>query len=398
MHLNTTKGLSQIYDTHYDTRNIFVPLSTKFVIRNYTNKSGESQIYLHVHSSGKRKRIPLDLYIKPNLWNAKKERGARYCSDLNLILDTIHSSITEIKIQYRLAQRVMTIDKFVEEFTSNFSRFDFIAFFDATSLREKELLGDGTYRRTRSILNKLKRFKKQILFSDIDYSFLNKLRVYLKELGNSDTTIESNMSVIRKYLKEAERMGIRFPLDTGDIKIKGYKSARVSLSQKDIKRLYNHFNSPDITEQHKLILGYFLFSCFTGLRLQDVLNLKREKISDRFKIKMSKSKKHITINLTKTAMAIIQEEPRLFVNFISAAHINRELKYIAKDAKLETEEKVTFHVARHSFATNYLRMGGQLVYLMKLLGHQNIKTTMIYVDIKEEEMNKDIHLLDNLLN
>ena len=74
--------------------------------------------------------------------------------------------------------------------------------------------------------------------------------------------------------------------------------------------------------------------------------------------------------------------------------MNREIKKIAVSVGIK--DKISFHVARHSFATNYLRMGGNVVYLKKLLGHSDIKTTMIYESITSEEANKEIHLLDDM--
>jgi integrase/recombinase XerD len=38
-------------------------------------------------------------------------------------------------------------------------------------------------------------------------------------------------------------------------------------------------------------------------------------------------------------------------------------------------------VARHSFATNALAVGGDLFTICKLLGHKDIQTTQIYADV-----------------
>jgi len=391
-------SICEIYDTHYDTKKIFVAFTTKFVRRDYVNQKGFSPLYLHVHSQGQRLRLALDLYVKPKQWLDKKGCAHKSNADLNLILENILSSITEIKTQYRLSKITMTLEKFEEEFRSNFSRLDFIAFMEYNLKKEQSTLSSGSYRRYRCVLNKLKHFKKNIYFSNIDYRFLLDFRIYLKSLKNKENTIDSNIAVFKKYLGIAGRMGIKYPLNVSDIKIKEHKGNRTALSNIDTNLLWVFYKGPGIVSEQKLILGYFLFSCFTGLRLQDVQSLKREDITDRFKITMKKSNKPITINLTETAKEILSITPKLFIVFKSDAHINRELKYIAKDAKLETKDKLTFHVSRHTFATNYLRQGGQLVYLSKLLGHSSIKTTMIYLSINEEEMNKDIHLLDNVLN
>jgi site-specific recombinase XerD len=59
------------------------------------------------------------------------------------------------------------------------------------------------------------------------------------------------------------------------------------------------------------------------------------------------------------------------------------------------QKKVTFHVARHTFATSFLRAGGQ-VEKLKDYWHSDIKQTMIYVHIVQADANAEIFLLDNL--
>jgi len=72
------------------------------------------------------------------------------------------------------------------------------------------------------------------------------------------------------------------------------------------------------------------------------------------------------------------------------------LKILAVRAGIE--KNISFHVARHTFATNFLRSGGKVENLQKLLNHQSISTTMEYVHIIAEEANKEIYLLDGLLD
>ena len=84
----------------------------------------------------------------------------------------------------------------------------------------------------------------------------------------------------------------------------------------------------------------------------------------------------------------------LFVTKFADQHMNDEIKKIMKVCSIN--KKVTFHVARHTFATCFLRAGGSVVKLQKLLGHASITQTMIYVHILDEEANEDIHLMDNL--
>lgn len=395
MDIITKTALRIVYDTRHDTNKIFVSLTTKFILRSYVLKDGTSQIYLHIHSAGERKRLALDLYIKAKHWSPAKQRAVvKGYNDFNLILDNLQSSITEIKTQFRLSQEALTLQKFEQQFMSDFSRLDFLSFMASALKEERSLISQGTHRRNKSVLEKLKSYKTKINFSEFNYQEVQNIRKYLHAIGNAASTIEGNMAVIRKYLNLAKKHGIKFPLDMSEFKVKHIRGNRVSLTPDEIKNLYYYFESPFIPNERRLILGYFLFSCFTGLRLGDIQKLQRHQIQKRFKIITGKNKMLLTVNLTEKAKHLLEIEPSLFITHISDQHINRELKDIA--ASVNITKKISFHVSRHSFATNYLRMGGSLVYLKKLLGHSNVNTTMIYESITQEESNKDIHLLDGL--
>jgi len=61
------------------------------------------------------------------------------------------------------------------------------------------------------------------------------------------------------------------------------------------------------------------------------------------------------------------------------ANVNRDLKKIARIAKVPEPEKITFYFARHTFA-NVLKTQGHSVEMIKeLIGHSDIRTTQIYL-------------------
>jgi site-specific recombinase XerD len=66
------------------------------------------------------------------------------------------------------------------------------------------------------------------------------------------------------------------------------------------------------------------------------------------------------------------------------------LKRISQQIECLREKKVTFHLARHTFATLFLSEGVPLESLSKMLGHKNIATTQIYAKILNEKVGKDM--------
>ena len=87
---------------------------------------------------------------------------------------------------------------------------------------------------------------------------------------------------------------------------------------------------------------------------------------------------------------IIKSVQRLQSKIIANQKCNEALKTIAE--KLDIDKNVTFHTARHSFATNFITNGGRLEVLSRLMGHSTTKTTSIYAKISDtiadEEMKK----------
>jgi integrase len=62
------------------------------------------------------------------------------------------------------------------------------------------------------------------------------------------------------------------------------------------------------------------------------------------------------------------------------------------------DKKITFHVARHTFATLCLTMGMPIESISKMLGHTKIKTTQIYARLIDKKLSDDMDTLAGKLN
>ena len=135
----------------------------------------------------------------------------------------------------------------------------------------------------------------------------------------------------------------------------------------------------------------FIFSCFTGLRFSDVRNLEWENIKDnKVQFTQMKTKFIQYLPLSKTAQNILDK--RLLIKKEGVTIFNLPTKVVCwdhiktwvKDA--EVKKRVSFHTARHTFATLSLTHGTDLFTVSKLLGHKNISTTQIYAKIIDEKL------------
>jgi len=387
-----------LFDTRIDTNKFLVAMTINFKKRNYINKEGLSPIYLYVTSGNKRKRIHLDLYVNPKTWNPKTSRldgSDQIVHDQNLILDNIQSKVTKIKTTYRLSSKMLTINSFFDEFNNEMPRANFITFYKRMLEERKNTISTGTYTKEHSIYKKLKNYNEEILFCDIDAMFFVKFRNYLGGLKNNKATRNSNIKIIKKYLRFATKIGVKLPIDLSDIVAGSTKGNRTFLNGNEIERCYKYFNSDFIAESNRLVMGYFLFACFTGLRISDINAIKRKDLTDHtYTFVHIKTGRQQSITLNKKAIYILNNCPNLFIATLSPQHINGTIKTIM--LQLGIQKKVTFHTARHSFGTNYILLGGNIVTLQQLMNHAAITETMIYVHMAELEKNSEADLLDQL--
>ena len=378
-----------IFDTGIDTSKNVVAMTINFKLRNYKNTQGLSPVFLYVNSKKRKKRINIGQNVDPKYWNAKEGRlngPEEIVGDTNLILDNIKSKITNIRTVYRLSDKTLTLDAFMDEFNNEMPRANFVTFFNKVLQDRKASIHPNTFRKENAIYNKLSEYKKEIIFCDIDQYFFLKYRSHLADLGNGTVTRNNNIKIIKKYLRYASKIGIKLAIDLDDIKPGSTKGNRTYLNAKEIEACFKYYKSDWISASYKLVLGYFLFSCFTGLRISDVLAIKRNFIKhNSYTLNNVKGEKLQVINFNKKTIDIVESNPSLFVKFYSEKHINEILKNII--AALNINKHVTFHVARHSFATNLIVLGCPITTVQQLLNHSDIKDTMVYVHLAEQEKN-----------
>lgn len=358
-------------------------INNSFTLRNEPDRSGKFIVYLLLTHQYRKKLINTKIKVDRKYWkNNRVLPGHEGASDINLILGTIEGKINKIKVHWRLAEKQLTIPKLVEEFQSNTPDFDFISFF--RHHLEKQDFAANTHRAQKSILTKLEAFRPNLPFSDINEAFFLQYKKHLKKkYGNNDTTIQSNFKTIKKYLKIACDDGVRLGMDVKKLKVEKFRSTAVYLFPGEVAALKKYFSNDYLNPAHRLPLAYFLTACYTGMRISDLQKFKSELVKDRATFNQVKTNNFQSMKLNKEIRAILEKTPEFFTDNLSDQKINAHLKTIADVCKIE--KNLTMHVARHTFATTWLRNGGSLVKLQKLLGHTDIKTTMVYSHILEHE-------------
>lgn len=375
-------------------KKIFTPMNIRFYKREYINKDGKSQIYLSVSSAGVRKRIPIDLYIAPENWDATKQnsKGKTEEDDIfNILIGDIKGRISNIQLRYKATNSILTTDMLMDELKSkDSSGHDFLSF--VKDYISKCVLTKSSLSKNLSEIKKLEEYQRNIYFKDVTHQFIDKYRHWLHSVKkNAPTTISYSIKTLVKYIRAAQKYGYDIKLDTSMVKKGSTKGNRVNLTEEEVKKLKEYYESSFINEEYKLSLGYFLFSCYTSLRISDIKNLRRSDLmGDTIQYISKKTRKPHTIILNKSAKSVVHSYPDLFVKWKSDQKMNLSLKKIATICGIK--KRIHFHVGRHSFATNYLRRGGALADLQIIMDHSDIATTMVYVHMIESESMKTINI------
>lgn len=376
-------------------------LTAKIVIKDdYIRSDGTCALYLQIFLSGTRKRIPLNIVIPPIYFDKQKQRirsKHELSKDYNLLIEKALGDINLIEINYRLSNEVLTMDKLMHEYMNPSSRIDFIKMWESELETQKQLCHFATYKQQKSTLKKVKGYCNSVMFYEIDQKFYDKMIRHFKIVEkNAPHTLQTLAKNFKKYLHIANDKGIVTPLNYKDIKTPKCISNRTFLESHEIIKLNDYYHSSFINENLKNILARFLFSCFTGLRISDILKISSSNIiGDVLVFTAKKTEKLQQIRLNESAKKYIDPEC-VFKGSYTEQHINRELKDIMKTCGIN--KNVTFHVARHTFATNFLICGGSVEVLQKLLAHSNIRETMDYVHIVRNVTNDQIDKMDSILN
>jgi len=236
-------------------------------------------------------------------------------------------------------------------------------------------------------------------------SFLSKGRLNLTNDSVKSYLLTLNLSVNSIRLQYASisfffREILKHPFNFDDIPIKKReKSLPKVISKEKIKAILNLCQNL----KHRVIIK-LLYS--SGLRLQELINLKRKDIDferNTLHVKNGKGKKdRITIVSENLKLDLLkyysnyQFNTEYILNGRKGKYSKKSVQKVLDFFGKKVEIKLTPHMLRHSFATHLLEQGTDIRYIQKLLGHSNLETTQIYTHVANSDIAKIKSPLDNL--
>lgn len=219
---------------------------------------------------------------------------------------------------------------------------------------------------------------------------LYKFAVNLKEKNLSFSHIKNSVMAVKLYSEIIFKQNL-----TSDF-LKGYRKERKLpdvLSIEEIKSIINCIENL----KHRTIIS-LIYSC--GLRISECVNLKIKDIDSKrmlVRIDQSKGNKDRFIPISNKMLLLLREYYKeykpteflfegQFAKYYSARSIQAILKQAVKKCKIK--KQITVHSLRHSYATHLLEQGTDISLIQKILGHKDIKTTLLYTQISTTQLNK----------
>jgi integrase len=233
-----------------------------------------------------------------------------------------------------------------------------------------------------------------VKLSEINPTWVENYRDYLiKDCKLGMTTASNYFKSLRQTLYKAVRENI-LPKNPASM-IKGIKKAdpdRIFLNEDELKNLGKTATPPD--PNNREIKKAFIFSCYTGLRISDIKTLKwKHLLHTESETKLLKRQKKTKDNLDnpipESAWKLLNDElphdPESPV-FPHLAHVKSACsQLLAKwGVKAGITRRISWHVARRTFAMRMLEAGADIYTVAKLLGHKDIKTTLVYLKMSSK--------------
>lgn len=383
--------------------------------------NGKAPILARVTVNGEMVHLATRIDVDPDRWLGKECRTpGRSAEDkyINEMLDNYRNAIKNKYNELFFRSEAITAMRLKNILTSRSDEAKrLLVLFDEFNEDYRARIGKETTHKTYTcyllVRRRLAEFMaakykiKDILLSDINTKFINDFYIYLRTVDGKNGH-NYHMKMIQRFrtvFKTAKDNGWVAADPFGGFKISMEETHREHLTIDELGVLM----SKEMTsERLQRVKDIFVFSCFTGLAYTDVRELKKSEVvmgnDGRLWIdtRRDKTKVAVYVPLLDIPRAILEKyadqtsHDRL-LSIPANQKVNDYLKEIA--AICGIDKNLTFHVARHTFATTVtLENGVALEAVQKMLGHKNIRTTQVYAKMTKRRIGMEMESLAGILD
>ena len=380
-------------------------------------KEGKLPIYLRITINGVRLEHSIHRFVEAGKWSSATGRMKGSSNDariLNIYLDALSQKVRATEREMIQEGILITFEAFKEKWSGASERPRMILeIFQEHNDRLGQLVGKDyepatleRYKTSKEHTASFIRWKYKTADIDIkklDFEFISDYEYWLKTQRNCAH------NTAMKYLSNFKKI-VNICLDRGWLQrnpFAGYKMSKREVERDFLtKEELQAIAEKPLLDRLAQVRDIFLFSCFTGLAYADVGKLRRSEVGvgvdggQWIFTHRQKTKTASRIPILPAASTIIElykDHPQCLsqdrvLPVLSNQKMNAYLKEIADVCHIT--KNLTFHVARHTFATTVtLSNGVPIESVSKMLGHKNLKTTQHYAKILDIKVSADMHLL-----
>jgi len=394
--------------------------SILFWINSARATKGNAELFARVTVNGKRANIGLKRKVPISRWDSKTKRvsgTAATTKQINNHIEQVRARLYDIYQELKYKNEFITAQlikaKYNGEDDNSKTLQEILKYHNQ---KIEKTLAPGTIRNFGISENYINKFlQKKLKTSDIylrklDYKFISDFETFLigyypkgHPKAMSHNTVMKHLQRLRKIVTLAYHLEwidkdpfVRWR-PTFETK------QREFLSANELSNIETH-TFP--LERLDRVRDLFVFSCYTGISYADIIKLTADNLflgmdgTRWIYTKRQKTKTPIKIPLLDKAEFIIEKYAENPITIISKTllpvltneKINLYLKEIAEAVGIK--KNLTFHMARHTFATTItLSNGVPIETVSKLLGHTKLATTQIYARVLDKKLSDDMNTL-----
>ena len=390
-----------------------------YIKKNAPLRNGYVPVMGRITINGQRTQFSTRLSVTPLSWDTAQGRVAGRSSMAVRINEQLANIRFHIERCYNTLfyEQAFVTPVMVKEmyFGGNHKQETVVAFFKQHNDEFRRMVGvsrsKSSYYKYRSVYRLLAAYVRErcrradIPFRELDKRFLAGFHQYIaRESPHKKNTAWVYMIAFKHILMLARSRDLLSADLFAGYRLRSEFVARDYLTETEIRRLM--LLAPTDRTQ-RLVLDAFLFSCFTGLSYIDIRQLKPANIrytQGQLWIGTTRRKtgSEVYVRLFAVPNAILSryltdaaDEPIFALP--SNGWCNACLRRLLPEAGIV--RPITFHVARHTFATTItLSQGVAIETISKLLGHRNIRTTQIYAAVTHAKLEGDMERLSRQLD
>jgi len=403
--------------------------SQTFTILFWINKSRSAndlaELYARVTVNGKRTNIGLKRKVDILLWDSinKKAKGnTREAKEINNYINLVQSRLFNIYQDLKYKGELITPQLVKTLYNGeNINSKSLLELLEYHNRKIEKTLAPGTIRNFGITENYVNRFLKQKLkttdvnLNQLNYKFISDLEMFLVNYYPKGHPRAMSHNTVMKHLQRLRKIvNLAYQLEWIEkdpfIRWKPTfeQRQRDFLGQNELSNLETYHFPIDRLDR---VRDLFVFSCYTGISYSDIMGLTKNNLiigmdgKSWIATKRLKTKTTVRVPLLEPAQKILDKYEGHPVTIHSGTLLpkitnektNLYLKEIADAVGIK--KNLTFHMARHTFATTVtLSNGVPIETVSKLLGHTKLATTQIYARVLDKKLSEDMMDLQLKLN